>query len=172
MPTNPGAAVSWPWLCCTEVGPPFVCGPPWQSFFPVFPVPKQRCLSIVPALVISKGIICLHNSDKCVGDPTKTQYYVAVWITVGKVIVGSCVRNLEVDLIAPRNLKIRSSGARVQGDWLYMRSFYCIIPDSRCLSSMRIARHRCVCDITRPSPHLHSQFLSYKILNQAFNNVG
>lgn len=128
--------------------------PPWQSFFPVFPVPKWRCLSVVPALVISKRIICLHNSDKCVGDPTKTQYYVAVRITVGKVIVGSCVRNLEVDLIAPRNVKIRSSGARVRGDWHYisMRSFYCIIPDSSCLSSMRIARHRCVCDITRLSP--------------------
>lgn len=155
MPTNPGAAVSWPWLCCTEVGPP-LCPVPHGSLSSLsyFPVPKRCCLSIVPALVISKGIICLHNSDKSVGDPTKTQYYIAVRITVGKVIVGSCVRHLEVDLIALRNLKVRNSGARVGGDWLYisMQSFHCIIPDSSCLSSMRIARHRCVCDVTRPSP--------------------
>lgn len=43
---------------------------------------------LLEALVISKGIICLHNSDKRVGNPTKTQYYVAVRITVGKVVIG------------------------------------------------------------------------------------
>lgn len=66
---------------------------PMAAFLPclTFLFPNDAaCPSYQPleALVISKGIICLHNSDKCVGDPTKTQYYVAVRVTVGKVVIG------------------------------------------------------------------------------------
>lgn len=39
------------------------------------------------------------------GDSTKTQYYLALQIMVGKVFVGSCVKHLEDDLVAPEGLK-------------------------------------------------------------------
>lgn len=55
---------------------------------------------------------------------------------VGKVIVGSCVKHLEADLITPRNLKLEILGLEYKMiDISISRSSYSIIPDSSCLSS-------------------------------------
>lgn len=58
------------------------------------------------ALVISKRIVSLLNSGKPVEDSTETQYYLAVGIMVGKILVCSYIKHSEDDLVVLRNLKM------------------------------------------------------------------
>lgn len=103
-----------------------------------FPVPKWL-LSLAPP----SGGLCHFKQNNLSPQfwqtwviPQRHSITLAIWIMVGKVIVGSCVKHLEADLITPRNLKLEILGLEYKMiDISISRSSYSIIPDSSCLSS-------------------------------------
>lgn len=113
---------------------------PMAAFLPLvyFPVPKWL-LSFAPP----SGGLCHFKQNNLSPQfwqmwviPQRHSITLAIWIMVGKVIVGSCVKHLEADLITPRNLKLEILGLEYKMiDISISRSSYSIIPDSSCLSS-------------------------------------
>lgn len=98
--------------------------PQMAAFLSLFYLPFSQILlfcllhQFLEALVISKRIVSLSPySGKLVGDSTKTQYYLAVRITVEKVLVCS-YKAFGRWSYCPKKLENTDSGVRIQRHWL------------------------------------------------------
>lgn len=83
------------------------------AFLPLFYLPVFQIIPLICVFCTSsrgpchfkKNSLSLYSGYPVGGSP-ETQYYLAIGIMVGKVLVGSYVKHLENDLVALKNLKL------------------------------------------------------------------
>lgn len=186
MPTSLGTGlyccclIAWAVVHRNGGSPSVFVFSPMAAFLPLFYLPISLTIPLILSFAAVSGGPCHFKnnslslySGKPVSDSTKIQYYLAIWIMVEKVLVGSYIKHLEWPC-CPMKFENRDSGVTIQWHWLSCISIersYSIIPNSSCFSSsMRSASHRRMWHIN-PSPS-SPLFFPHKILNQSFYDVG